>query len=145
MEYFTMRRGLNLHGIGIIRRYIARNGIGLVHCHGYKPNIFLASLRHTEFKVISTAHGWSKTATSVRGRIYQYLDGIALRRMTKVVAVSTGRCRTTATMWNKTDRIQIERHRLNNGVVQSDRRLVREENGIGPDDFVLGCVGRLTK
>jgi glycosyltransferase involved in cell wall biosynthesis len=70
-----------------IRELIARERIEIVHCHGYKADIYgyLAARRLNTLQV-STSHLWTRETQAVR--LYEFLDAIVLRRFDAVVAVS---------------------------------------------------------
>jgi glycosyltransferase involved in cell wall biosynthesis len=142
--YFTMSRGFNPLGIHTILKFIRDNNIELVHSHGYKPNIFFSSVRRCGFKVITTAHGWSGSTSGLRGRIYQNLDALALRRMDRIVAVSDGVLHDLVAHGIKINKIDV----IPNGIViksmgSIDIAAVRRQYELDEDDFILGCVGRL--
>lgn len=145
VEFFTMRRGLNVLGALRVLRYARSNEIGVIHTHGYKPNMLCAVVPRGGIKVVSTVHGWAKQTAGARGRLYEGLDALSLRRMDRLVAVS------------EAVRDDLVKRHISRGVVAviynglslesydigSAGPSVRNEYGLAEDAFVIGAVGRL--
>ncbi len=61
----------------------------LLCCHGYKANLVgLPAARRLRMPIVSVSHGW--TGESLRVRLYEAIDRRVLRRMDRVVCVSSG-------------------------------------------------------
>ena len=144
--YFTMKRGLNPFGIYEILKFVKEKHISLVHSHGYKTNIFLGILFFRHFPVISTVHGWLKSGTDCKGRLYEFLDSKALKRLDILVAVSEA---------VKEDLIKrgISRGKIitiYNGMKAEsfqhvfDDLEMRRRYFLTKNDFVIGTAGRLS-
>lgn len=142
---FTMKRGLSLSGIMKIMRFVKSNNIRIVHCHGYKPNILFSSIPHRGVKILSTVHGWAKRTNGLKGRTYEFLDSIALRRMDRIVAVSNA-------VFNDIARRDIRKEKIAliyNGIDLGGYDMhpscgnIRTEYGIPARAFIIGAVGRL--
>jgi len=72
-----------------IRRYIAEDGIDLVHTHGYKADLYgYFAARGAEKPTVATCHNWLG-GTAALG-IYNRLDRMVLKRFSAVAAVSEG-------------------------------------------------------
>lgn len=145
VEFFTMKRGLDLGGAMRIIRYALENGVRIIHTHGYKPNILLSIVPRRGIKVVSTVHGWAKRAAGPRAKLYEFLDALSLRRMDRLVAVSAA------------VRDDLTRRGVGAGhvsVIYNGLRLedyaccaaetgIRSQYGLPQDAFVIGAVGRL--
>lgn len=92
VEAFRMRPGPNLAGALAILRYARRQGIDLLHSHGYKGNIFFGLLPRfmRRLPLVSTVHGWTWTGGLNRMLLYEFLDALALKGADRVVLVSAG-------------------------------------------------------
>jgi len=78
LDFATVRR---------IRDIIAIQGINLVHSHGYKSDVYaLLAGRRLGIPLLGTSHHWTHQTRAVR--LYEFLDGLTLRRFDAVVAVS---------------------------------------------------------
>lgn len=145
VEFFTMKRGLNVWGAMQILRYARSNDIRILHTHGYKPNILLSTVPRGGIRVVSTVHGWAKRTAGLKARIYEILDALCLRRMDRIVAVSgavrddlvkRGICQdAVAVIYNGLPLESYDCHATDPGV--------RSEFGLAQDAFVIGAVGRL--
>lgn len=147
VEYFTMKRGVNLSGLQNIRRFIEDKNLRLVHSHGYKPNILLSLLPGRNFKAVSTVHGWAKQSAGMKGRLYEFLDAVALKRMDRVIAVSKAVLKDLTERGLKNDRIDLIYNgiKIDADIPFFDRLSIRQKYGIPPDVFVIGAVGRLVQ
>lgn len=126
-----------------IRHIIRSTKADLVHCHGYKSDVYAyLATRLTAIPLVATAHNWTGK-TQVRP-IYNRLDRLALRRFAFVAAVSDG----------------VAQVLLGSRVAQ--QKIVRIANGIDLGSFekavptlapevrkdgvpVVGMVGRLVQ
>jgi glycosyltransferase involved in cell wall biosynthesis len=141
---FPMKRGFNLRGIRKITAFVRENGVNIVHNHGYKPNLFMAAVPR-EFKTLSTAHLRARH-TALKGRLYEWLDARALRRMDRVAAVSGAVAEDLARAGVPRDKIKLVRNGIP-AILPSARNPsgIRERFGIPAGGFVIGAVGRLAK
>jgi len=81
------RRRIDLRTVGHIRSIIWQKGIGLVHSHGYKADIYAhLAARRMSVPLIATAHHWTGQTAAVR--LYEFFDGLVLNSFHAVVAVS---------------------------------------------------------
>lgn len=147
VQYFTMKRGLNLFGLKQIRKFINDNNIHIVHSHGYKPNIFLSLISHKKFKTIATVHGWAKDTAGVRGKIYEFFDSKALKRFDSVVAVSKAVVDDLMKRGARKEKIDLIYNgiKVNNNPNSFNIPKIRQRYGLPKDAFVIGAVGRLAK
>jgi len=147
VKYFTMRRGFNPFGLQGILRFIRDKDICIVHSHGYKPDIFLGVLSKRKFKVVSTVHGWAKNSVGIKGRIYEFIDSMALKRIDRVVAVSNAVSNDLVKRGLKKEKITTIYNGLKicDNPITYDNSRIRPKCGLSNDSFVIGTVGRLTK
>ena len=147
IHYFTMKRGPNLFGLQQILRFIKDRDIHIVHSHGYKPNIFLSLIPNKKFKTISTVHGWAKDTVGVRGRVYEFLDSKALKRIDSIVTVSKAVVDYLIKKGIRKEKIELIYNgiKMNNNPHSFNIPKIRQGYGLPKDAFVIGAVGRLTK
>lgn len=143
VDMFRCRGRIDPVAVRRIRQYIAQNGIQVVHCHGYKADLYgYAAARKSSAVAISTCHNWTDTSPALR--LYGMLDRIILRRFPKVVAVSEQ----IAGLLRKAGLSPSQVHIIGNGVDASEfcpRPGLRPE-GQGRSGLIsIGFVGRLTK
>lgn len=147
VQYFTMKRGLNLSGLKQIRKFINDNNIHIVHSHGYKPNIFLSLIPNKKFKTIATIHGWEKNSVGIKGRAYEFLDSKALKRFDSVVAVSKAVVDDLMKRGIRKEKIDLIYNgiKMNNNSHHLNILKIRQKYGFPKEAFIVGSVGRLTK
>lgn len=145
VKYFIMKRGLDFSGVRDVLNFIQNHGIRLVHSHGYKPNILLGVIPGKKFKVISTVHGWAKQTAGMKGRLYEFLDAIALKRMDRVIAVSRAVQGDLIGHGLKARKISLVYNGIKIGIPKSswDAASTRLKFGLPTDAFIIGAVGRL--
>ena len=89
LEYqvFRCRKRLDFSAIRQIRAFLASIDASIVHCHGYREDIYgyFASLGK-RLSLVGTNHNWIRSNNALR--IYARIDGYVLRRFQHVVAVS---------------------------------------------------------
>lgn len=144
VHMFPARRGFDLNIIRDIRTFVEEHGIGLVHCHGYKPNIICGLMFKRSFRCISTSHGWAR-GSGLKVWFYNLLDCFALRGMDCVVGVSDAQV-------SHLQRAGIEKAkicRILNAIRMTDPVSIRPtydlraKYKISSDALVIGAVGRL--
>ncbi len=114
---------ISLGTLRAIRQAVREHGIDLVHAHGYKADLYAwAALRGSGVRLVSTCHTWYDNDFAVR--VYGALDRWALRRYSRVVAVSA----------------EVEQRLLSSGV--SAARIRRIRNGIDLAPFTAAANGR---
>lgn len=91
VETFRMRPGPNLAGALAILRFAQRQGVDLLHAHGYKANILFGLMPRPlrRLPLVSTVHGWTSTSGWSRMRLYEWLDGLSLRGADQIVLVNS--------------------------------------------------------
>lgn len=90
VKKFRMMPGPNYPGALKILSFVHREGIDILHSHGYKGNILFGLLPRKIRKVpiLSTLHGWTSTTGFSKMRVYEWLDRKSLKHIDTVVVVS---------------------------------------------------------
>lgn len=142
--------GQGMFNVGTIKeigRYLVENKIDIVHCHGYKSNIYAFVARMfscSKACLVSTNHNWIGTTT--RENIYQKIDALILRFFDKIIAVSPDVKQQMIDTGIKARKIFI----IDNGINIKDSAFftpvadARALLGIDPEYFVIGNIARLT-
>lgn len=134
----------NWSAVKQLRAHIVRNGIDILHTHGYKTDIIGAlAVRGTHCKIITTPHGWTANA-GYKLKIYETLDRGAFYFFDGIVPLSEQ-------LYDGLKSIPFLRRKLRlipNGVDLSDIDQVPEiadeiRNWKSNGYFVIGYVGRL--
>jgi glycosyltransferase involved in cell wall biosynthesis len=121
--------------------------INVLHSHGYKSDFysfFVRKILRKSVALIATNHNW--IGTTKKELVYQFLDSRVLRSFDCVVAVSQAVKEQMIVKGVKCDRIDI----INNGIDINDvafstsSNFARNKLGLTQDDYVIGCVARLT-
>lgn len=123
---------------------ILRAASGTVaHCHGYHADLvgWLAA-RAARRPVIATVHGY--TGGDRKNRVYEWLDGIALRRMDRVVAVARPLADRLARDGVRDSRLVVLVNAWRAAGSPRSRLEARRALGIPEDGLVIGWVGRLS-
>lgn len=127
-----------------IRQAVDRLDIHLVHCHGYKADIF-AGLARPGARLVSTCHNW--LTESVKLMLFELLDKAVLHHFDGVVAVSAAIDDQLAAAGVPQERRQI----IENGISLPDaasgvpREQVRRALGVPGDAPLVLAVGRFDR
>jgi glycosyltransferase involved in cell wall biosynthesis len=125
--------------------YSRRKNITVLHAHDLKSDVvgWIAG-KIARIPAITTGHGF--TGESRKARIYDAFDARLLSRMDLVFVVSEAMRRQFESRGIPTEKLRTVR----NGVVLDAfpfgyrSGTIRREAEIGPDDFIVGHVGRLS-
>lgn len=115
----------------------------IVHSHGYKPDIILASMRVPRaLPCIATCHNWISETRKMK--LLERVDRCALRSFDHVVAVSNGVGRQLLAAGVRPERFS----KIDNGIAAASaqpgaRDAVRAELAIPSDSLLVTQVGRL--
>lgn len=87
---FRFANGPNVFGTIELLRFCRKEGVDIIHTHGYKGNILLGFVpkRLRRVPLIATLHGWTGTSADAKLRLYEWIDARSLRFMDAVVLVS---------------------------------------------------------
>ncbi|OEU54017.1 MAG: hypothetical protein BA862_14315 [Desulfobulbaceae bacterium S3730MH12] len=91
IEKFRMTPGPNYMGALKMLKFARKEGVDILHSHGYKGNILFGLMpkRIRRIPMVTTIHGWTSTGNGFgRMRLYEWLDSKSLRLMDTVVLVS---------------------------------------------------------
>jgi glycosyltransferase involved in cell wall biosynthesis len=128
-----------------LRALIEARAIDIVHAHDHKTDFltWLLGMR-TPIVPLSTAHGFA--GDSRNEQIYYAVEKRLLARFPRVIAVSNPIRDELVRTGSRSDRVTV----INNGIDhhvfvrrRERERDVRTALGYGPDDVVIGAVGRL--
>jgi glycosyltransferase involved in cell wall biosynthesis len=87
VERIACRGRWDWNAVRAIRECVKKNGVDLIHTHGYKADLYAyAAQRGFGIPLIATCHNWTRQTAALRA--FEYMDRLALRRFSKVVAVS---------------------------------------------------------
>lgn len=125
---------------GQLRRIIDTNEMDVVHCHGYKPDLYLASLRRGKTVFVSTCHSWTKRPFYMD--YYAKLDRLALRRFNAMTAPSPHILDILADSGIERDRLTFIPNGIDLNRFSGPAPRLRQEFG-WQDNLVVGIVGRL--
>lgn len=124
-----------------ILRYCEASSTNVIHSHGYKGNILLGLLpkRCRKIPVVTTLHGYTRSAGFSKMMLNQWLDKLCLRRLDAAVLVSEGM------RHQAPSNVGAKLHVIANGIpdiVPSDAEQPIEyfEN----ESFNIGAIGRLS-
>ena len=87
-QVFRGRGRLSFGAVAQLRDFVQRNGIDVVHTHGYKTDLVAClALAGTRCRLVSTPHGWTPGADwKLAG--YEFLDRLAFACMDAVAPLS---------------------------------------------------------
>lgn len=145
VQVFPCRWRFDPKTISLIRAFIYREQINILHSHGYKGNFYALMATRDKIPWIITNHNWTRTTFKLK--VYAFLDLLLTRFAKKVVVVSD----------------EIASRLLKCGV--SPHKIVVIDNGIDLQQFsspkrnsllkkcleieekskVIGTIARLTK
>lgn len=84
---FSCHGKLNFKTFTELKAFILKNGIDIIHSHGYKSDFYaFFSTLFVEVKRIATCHTWY--SVNLKMRLYEWLDKLVLRKFDKVIVVS---------------------------------------------------------
>lgn len=145
VHLFPTRLGISRNSIACIRDHVDSQGIVLIHCHGYKPNILCALFMDGRIPRVSTAHGWAQ-GSGLKVSLYNWLDRLALKKMDGVVGVSEALVQQLRRAGVSSSKIRS----IPNGIrlpvegPRDETASVRVAKGDVTTQVVLGAVGRLS-
>lgn len=138
---FEGRGKVDLSLLKNIRSYIAQNDIKIVHCHGYKEDIYAFFLGGQTVK-FATNHLWKKI--NFKGRIYALIDAFVLRAFDCVIAVSEE-------IADEMSKFKINHiQKINNGVdierffPREKSQKLMEKYQLSRQHLIIGMVSSLT-
>lgn len=90
VQVFRMRPGPNVLGALNLLRFARKEQVDLLHSHGYKGNILFGLMPRLlrRLPMVATIHGWTWTGGLNRMGLYEWLDGVSLRYLDRVILVN---------------------------------------------------------
>lgn len=142
---FPSRKQFDVSAISAIRNFLKNNKIDLLHCHGYKSNLYGLLASRRDVPTVTTNHNWLKSDSKLM--VYCFLDSLWIRLFDKIIAVSDEikqemiRYRIPA---KKIDVIDngIDFARFSNGVAEN---VISKEFGLDREARVIGTIGSLSQ
>jgi len=146
VEIFPCKGKLDIKTILSLRRFLGKQGIDIVHTHGYKSNLYaLASSFGKKAALITTCHNW--LGEDPKMKFYAMLDKFLLNRFNKIIAVSDSVRQEILDHNVSPNKVLIINNGINlsrfNNTIKTDE--IRTEFGIDGDCKVIGTVGRLSQ
>ncbi|MEO8227982.1 MAG: glycosyltransferase [Gemmatimonadota bacterium] len=127
-----------------VRRLCRTIRADIVHTHGYRPDIVAGlAARSLRLPFVSTVHGF--IGGSRRGRINEWVQIRALRRAAAAIGVSKAIVERLEREGVPRDRIHLVPNAWSSTARLLERSAARAALGLGPDEFVVGWVGRLSR
>jgi glycosyltransferase involved in cell wall biosynthesis len=126
-----------------IKQYVIKEKIDIVHCHGYKSNIYGLLSSWKRVPIVATNHNW--LTSRLRLKIYCYLDSLWIRLFNRIVAVSEQIASDMMKYGVPSRKIEI----IDNGIdlerfnVDTSAINVRRELGLDYNHRVIGAIGHL--
>jgi glycosyltransferase involved in cell wall biosynthesis len=150
-RYFPMKYKFDPLTVRQIVTMIKESGVRLIHCHGYKSNLFgLICAKMTGISIVTTNHLFPPMPLDDKKlQMYSKLDAhYTMKRLDKVVAVSEdikAKLAHTGIHHTKIKVIEngIDLEPLQRGS-EAKRTGARRSLGIQEGSFVIGTLGRLT-
>ena len=136
---------LDISAVMKIRGFIKKEGIQILHAHGYKSNIYgLIASKLARVPIIVTNHLWTGETRAVR--FYEWLDRLIINNMNHIVSVSPLIMEELKALHIKDERKSlilngIDTEYFNPSGVRKGMRDDLKVNG----DLVIGTVGRLCR
>jgi glycosyltransferase involved in cell wall biosynthesis len=141
---FEAHGKINPAAVKLLRSFILKNSINILHTHWYKADILgLLAVRNTQCRIVSTPHGWSRHV-DFKLWCYEMLDRGAYRFMDAVAPLSEDIYHSL----QKIPGLKKKLHLIRNGVDLSE---VEAVTTVSPEiedwrkrgHFIIGYIGQL--
>lgn len=145
-ECFPIRLAARAYGRerAHLREVCGRFRPDVIHTHGYRPDILAGTVaRRQAIPIVSTAHGF--IGNSWKGKLYEWLERRSLRRFDGVAAVSRPLLQMLERSGVPAGRLHLIRNGWGGGATLLDRTAARQQLGVSPAGFRVGCVGRISR
>lgn len=127
-----------------IRTLCAQLRPSVVHSHGYRPDVVDAGVaRALGIPTVTTVHGF--TGGTIRNRMYEWIQEVAFRRFTAVVAVSRAIEQRLRRRGVRSERLHVIGNAFDADATRLTRDAARQALGIPAREFSLGQIGRLSR
>ncbi len=126
-------------------RSVKARGVDVVHSHGYKGDLLVATLRLPDsVRMISTCHGWITTSRKLA--LYEWADKRALRRFDRVATVSASMRDALVRSGVRCERVTLVENGVDVAIPPSHAASrLRAELNIAPQQRIVVVVSRLDR
>lgn len=137
---WRMKAGINIKGMRLLLQRLKSENVQLLHSHGYKFNILLGlfSKKRLGLPSVSTVHGYVKAKFPNKMWIYEILDRVFIRRMDRIILVSSSMLKIPA--FSDSKKVLV----INNGIPELPENESCEHKSISSPLKIL-AIGRLSK
>lgn len=145
VEVFRMMNGPNVPGALDIIRFACSRGFDVLHTHGYKGDILLGFMpgQTRRLPLVSTVHGWTSVGGITKLRLYEWADGLALRRADVVCVVNEAMLAHPRIRGIDPGRLHV----VTNGIPELDLRAPLPQDAVAEfcaGGFTVVSIGRLS-
>jgi glycosyltransferase involved in cell wall biosynthesis len=139
---FSCRSQLDWKLVFSVRKFIKKNRVDLIHCHGYKSN-FYGLLASGHVPSVTTNHNWLTAHWKLK--LYCFLDSLWIRFFDRIIAVSNEVKKDLLRYKIPEDKIRV----IDNGIaLKRFEKLVetnKMKNQLGFDENIriIGTIGSL--
>jgi len=144
-EAIPVNGSFDTSAIGTLRELLKKHSAALLVCHDYRAVIIgNFAARKLGIPKLAVAHGW--TGQSLKVKVYETIERFALRRMDRVVAVSSLKYEELLNSGIAPERLI----KIFNSVeipyddIPPRLHTLKEEYGLSPETLLIGTVGRLS-
>lgn len=142
----TDRRGISWSNLIKFQRYIKKEGIRIIHTHGYKTDIHgvILKILLRNIYLITTHHGW--IANTLSQKIFMRIDLLATLFFDGITVVAKPLLSMIPCLTKKTRKCMV----IHNGLVVTDyvpsnhRQCIRRKWLVADNEIVFGVFGRLS-
>lgn len=129
----------------MLRELLLREGIDILHTHGYKTDLIgLLAVRGTQCKIVSTPHGWTNRP-DIKLLCYELLDRFLFRFFDAVVPLSKDLYENLRVIPGVGKRLELIPNGVDIKEIESVGSVAGEiANWKSKGEFTLGYIGRLT-
>lgn len=150
IDYIEVRER-NSWDVGVwqqLKTVVKDRSIDIVHAHDYKTDLFAWLLaRRLNTIPLSTAHGWTGDTWRERS-VYYPLSKRLVKRFPGAIAVSSEIKEELVRCGARSDRVTVILNSIDPAAFRRTEGVgdqVRASLGYGPEDIVIGAVGRLER
>lgn len=144
-EAFECRGKIDFRAVARISSFVRDNAVDIIHCHGYKSNVyaFLANIWNKKL-IVSSCHNWLNGDN--RMATYNFFDKLLLKRFSAVISVSAAGADILRGVGVAEDKISV----IENGINIERFAGLSDVSGLraalvpNPKSRIIGTVGRLT-
>lgn len=130
--------------IRAVEQHLAGVGARLVHTHGYHGTwVGYHAAKRLGIPTVATVHGY--LTRSLKERLYNFVDRQLLRRVSAVIAVSTGIRDQLISSGIAPAKVHLIQNGLASSAPATTRAQARTELGLSDAEAVIGWIGRLSR